>query len=159
VSEGTDSYVLFELAGSLYAIPTQSVRHIDMVEEITQVPNANPVIDGVVLSRGQVIPALNLRARFGFPRAPHSMRSRIIFAVIHDRTVGLIVDTAREFRKFDAAKIRPMEETLTGIKGKYLKAVTKLADRLVLIVDLEGILTLDDVELPAQTPPEIAAAS
>src|ERR1700677_4664710 len=105
----TESYVLFELAGSVYGLPSRNVRHIDMFEHVTLVPNANPAIDGVVFSRGQVIPALNLRVRFGLPRKESSLRTRIIFAIIHDRTVGLIVDTAREFRNFSKDSIRPIE--------------------------------------------------
>ena len=148
-----ESYVLFELAGSVYGLPSRSVQHIEMFEHVTLVPNANSAIDGVVFSRGQVIPALNLRARFGFPRQENTLRTRIVFATIHDRTVGLIVDTAREFRNLSPDNIRPIDETLTGINGKYLKAVTKVADRLVLILDLEAILKVDDVQLtpPAQT--------
>lgn len=145
----TESYVLFELAGSVYGIPSQSVRHIEMFEQVTSVPNANPAIDGVVFSRGQVIPALNLRVRFGFPRETKTLRTRIIFASVHDRTVGLIVDTAREFRNLPADSIGPIEGTLTGISGKYLKAVTTVNGRLVLILDLEAVLNVDDVQLPA----------
>ena len=141
--------MLFELAGSLYALPSQSVQHIEMFEHVTLVPNANPAIDGVVFSRGQVIPALNLRIRFGFPRQDRTLRTRIVFTTVHDRTVGLIVDSAREFQKIPAAAVRPIEETLTGINGKYLKAVTKVADRLVLILDLEAVLNVEDVLQPS----------
>ncbi len=151
MSGKTESYVLFELAGSLYGIPSRNVRHLDMFEHVTLVPNANPAIDGVVFSRGQVIPALNLRARFGFPRAANTLRTRIIFATIHERTVGLIVDTAREFRNLPIESVRPIEETLTGINGKYLKAVAKVNERLVLILDLEAALNVSDVQLPAET--------
>lgn len=146
-----ESYVLFELAGSVYAIPSQSVRHIEMFEHVTVVPNASPAIDGVVFSRGQVIPALNLRVRFGFPRENSTLRTRIIFATVHERTVGLIVDTAREFQNLPADSIGAIEETLTGINGKYLKAVTHVGGRLVLILDLEAVLNVDDVQLPPQT--------
>ena len=146
-----ESYVLFELAGSVYAIPSRSVKHIEMFEHATLVPNANPAIDGVVFSRGQVIPALNLRVRFGFPRENSSMRTRIIFATVHNRTVGLIVDTAREFKNVAVDSIGPIEETLTGINGRYLKAVTNVDGRLVLILDLEAVLNVDDVQLPPET--------
>jgi purine-binding chemotaxis protein CheW len=143
------SYVLFELAGSTYAIASQSVQHIEMFEHVTLVPNANRAIDGVVFSRGQVIPALNLRTRFGFPQQAKTLRTRIIFARVHERTVGLIVDTAKEFQNLAANSIRPIEETLTGINGKYLKAVTKVNERLVLILDLEAVLNVEDVQIPA----------
>ena len=142
------SFVLFELAENLYGLPSRSVQHIDMFEHVTPVPNANPAIDGVVFSRGQVIPALNLRVRFGFPRKENNLRTRIVFATIHDRTVGLIVDAAREFKNFSSESLRPIEKTLTGINDKYLTAVTKLGDRLVLILDLEAVLNVEDVQLP-----------
>src|SRR5579871_6295441 len=145
----TESYVLFELAGALYALPSNNILHIEMVDHITLVPNANPAIDGVVFSRGQVIPALNLRVRFGFERQKNTARTRIIFAQIFDRKVGLVVDTAREFRNFPASGIRPIEETLTGINRKYLKSVIKAGDRVVLVPDLEAILNVDDVTLPS----------
>lgn len=148
MSSNTETYVLFELAGSLYGLPSESVQHIEMLEHVTRVPNSNPAIDGVVFSRGQVIPALNLRVRFGFPRTEQTLRTRIIFATVHDRLVGLIVDTAREFQKLAKESIRPIEETLTGINGKYLKAVTKVAERVVLILDLEAVLNVEDVQKP-----------
>jgi purine-binding chemotaxis protein CheW len=151
MSANVEPYVLFELAGSLYGLPSRSVQHIEIFEHVTLVPNANPAIDGVVFSRGQVIPALNLRTRFGFPRSENTLRTRIVFATVHGRTVGLIVDTAREFRNLPADAIRPIEQTLTGINGKYLKAVTKVNERLVLILDLEAILNVEDVQLPPST--------
>jgi purine-binding chemotaxis protein CheW len=154
-----EAFVLFELAGNLYGLPSRHVLHIDMVEHVTAVPNANPAIDGVVFSRGQVIPALNLRLRFGFPRIENTLRTRIIFATIHDRTVGLIVDAAREFKSFSQDSLRPIEKTLTGINDKYLTAVAKLGEKLVLILDLEAILKVEDVELPPADQPAAPAGT
>ena len=147
----TQSYVLFELAGSTYAIPSDSVRHIEMFDHVTIVPNANPAIDGVVFSRGEVIPALNLRVRFGFPKLEKTLRTRIVFATVHDRTVGLIVDSAREFQNIPVDSIGPIEKTLTGIQGNYLKAVSKINGRLVIILDLEAVLNVEDVQLPPES--------
>jgi len=146
-----ESYVLFQLEGSVYAIPSRNIQHIEIFEQVTLVPNANPAIDGVVFSRGRVIPALNLRRRFGFPHQEKTLRTRILFVTVHGRTVGLIVDSAKEFLNLPVESIRPIEETLTGIDGRYLKAVTKAGDRLVLIPDLEAVLNVDDVQLPAET--------
>src|SRR5215218_4341609 len=120
----SETYVLFELAGTTYAIPSANVQHIEMLEHVTIVPNAHRAIDGVVFSRGQVIPALNLRVRFGFPREERSMRTRVLFARVQQRVVGLIVDTAREFKKISSQSIRPIQEALTGVSGNYLKGLT-----------------------------------
>jgi purine-binding chemotaxis protein CheW len=146
MTDTAETYVLLELAGGTYAIPSSSVQHIEMLEHITPVPNAYPAIDGVVFSRGQVIPALNLRVRFGFPRREKDLRTRVIFAQLQQRIVGLIVDSAREFRKVPASRVRPIQETLTGVAGNYLKGLTTLDDRLVLILDLEAVLALEKDE-------------
>ena len=155
----TETYVLFELAGGTYAIPSSCVQHIEMVEHITLVPNAHPAIDGVVFSRGQVIPALNLRTRFGFQRREKDLRTRIVFAQLQQRVVGLIVDSAREFRKIPPSSVRPIQETLTGVAGNYLKGLTTINDRLVLILDLEAVLDLDKDQSLATSLSDIIANS
>ena len=154
-----EPYVLFELAGSVYAIPSRAVSHIDMFEHVTLVPNANPAVDGVVFSRGQVIPALNLRARFGFPRQETTLSTRIIFARANDRTVGLIVDAAREFKALSTQSIRPLEETLAGVDQRYLHAVAKVGERLILILDLEAVLNVEDVKSVQNLEPITAPAT
>ena len=142
----TDTYILFELAGSAYGVRSKEVLHIDLLEHITPVPNTAPAVDGVVFSRGQVIPALNLRARFGFPRVAPTARTRLIFLKSEQRTVALIVDSAREFRSIPGDSIRPIEETLTGVNGNYVKGVATVADRLVLLLDVPAVLKLDSAD-------------
>ena len=140
-SAGT--YIRFELAGSAYGVRSKDVLHIDLLEHITPVPNTAQAVDGVVFSRGQVIPAVNLRARFGLPRAEPTPRTRLIFLRQDQRTVALIVDSAREFRSIPTNAIRPIEETLAGVDGNYLRGVATLGDRLVLLLDIGAVLTLD----------------
>ena len=151
----SETYVLFELAGTLYAIPSSCVQHIEMLDHVSLVPNAHPAIDGVVFSRGRVIPALNLRVRFGFSREPHTLRTRVIFAQLQQRIVGLIVDSAREFKNFPVTAIRPIEESLSGVAGNYLKGLTTVNDRLVLILDLQAVLNLDQDALLSSSLSEV----
>jgi purine-binding chemotaxis protein CheW len=138
-----DTYILFELAGSAYGVRSRDVLHIDMLEHITPVPNTASSVEGVVFSRGQVIPALNLRVRFGLPRMEPTPRTRLIFLRNETRTVALIVDSAREFRSIPTSTIRPIEETLTGVDGNYVRGVATVGDRLVLLLDIGAVLTLD----------------
>src|SRR5262245_11319368 len=137
-----ETYVLFELAGAHYALSSRDVQHIEMLEHITPVPNTAPFVEGVVFSRGQVIPAMNLRVRFGFPKAPYTARTRIIIAQSMQRVVALIVDAAREFRSIPQNTIRPIEETLTGIDENYLQGVATVNERLVLLLNLKSILSV-----------------
>jgi purine-binding chemotaxis protein CheW len=148
-----ETYILFELAGSAYGVRSKDVLHIDLLEHITRVPNTAPVVDGVVFSRGQVIPAINLRARFGFPRETNTPRTRLIFLKHEQRTIALIVDSAREFRTLPNESIRPIAETLTGVNGNYVKGVATIGDKLVLLLDIAAVLNLDLSE------PVLASAS
>src|SRR6185295_3300289 len=91
------TFILFMVAGTTYAAPSRQVRHIEMVDEVTPVPNAPPFVEGVIFSRGQVVPVLNLRVRFGFERAPRDLRTRVIVVDGGGRQVGLLADEAREF--------------------------------------------------------------
>jgi purine-binding chemotaxis protein CheW len=144
------TYILFELDRAAYAIPSVDVQHVEMVEHITPVPNTAPAVDGVVFSRGQVIPAINLRARFGLPRVPHTQRSRLIFLSTQARIVALIVDSAREFQRIPSEAVRAVEDTLTGIQGNYVKGVATVKGRNVLLLDVGAVLTLEEI-----TPPDI----
>ena len=143
------TYILFELAGSAYGVRSENVQHIEMLEHITPVPNTVPAVDGVVFSRGQVVPALNLRARFGLPRIEATPSTRLIFLKVESRIVALIVDAAREFRAIPADAIRPIEQTLHGIEGNYVQGVATLKDRLVLLLDVAAVLRTEETTLPA----------
>lgn len=139
-----ETYVLFELAGTVYAIPSAEVRQLEMIEHITPVPNAPEAVEGVVFSRGQVIPALSLRKRFGFPKADYDMRSRLVVVSVGERSLGLIVDSAREFKRIPADSISPPPDTIAETTGKYISGITSDGDRLILILDLAELITEGD---------------
>lgn len=134
------SYILFELAGTAYAIPSSDVQRMEMIEEITPVPNAPPYVEGVVFTRGKVVPAVNLRKRFGFERADFSLATRLIVVAHETRLVGLIVDSARDFITITEDSIQPPPEALSGTSGRYVRGVASVKDRIVLVLDVAGIL-------------------
>jgi purine-binding chemotaxis protein CheW len=103
-----------------------------------------------MLVRGQVIPALNLRSRFGFDRIERDLRSRLVVINNGDRVVGLIVDTAREFKKIPTESIEPPPEAHTGLSGKYLEGIATIDERMILVLNLDAVLDLE-YEVGAQT--------
>ena len=147
-----EPYIAFELASTTYAIPSRLVQQVEMIEQITPVPNAPAAVEGVIYSRGQVIPAVNLRARFGFEKIPIALRTRLIVVNISGRTIGLIVDTAREFISIAPGSIQAPNESITGLSGKYLKGIATLSDRIILILDLEDIIDLSEIITGNQAP-------
>jgi len=137
---GIGSYILFTVAGTTYALRSGEVRHMEMIEDITRVPNAPSFVDGVVFSRGQVVPVVNLRARFGFERASHDLRTRLIVVQSAARLVGLVVDAAREFVNIPPDAIQPPQEALAGMSGRYVEGIASIRGRLILVLDLSRVL-------------------
>jgi len=138
-----EPFILFELAGTTYGVRSRFVQQIEMIEDVAPVPNAHPAVEGVALVRGQVIPAMNLRTRFGFDRIDRDLRSRLVVISTGTRVVGLIVDTAREFIKIALESIEPPPEALTGLSGRYLEGIATIGERLILILNLDVVLDLE----------------
>ena len=139
----SEPFILFELAGTTYGVRSSFVQQIDMIDDVAAVPNAPAAVEGVALVRGQVIPALNLRTRFGFARIERDLRSRLVVINTGTRVVGLVVDTAREFLKIPVESIEPPPEALTGLSGHYLEGVATVGKRPILILNLAAVLDLE----------------
>lgn len=140
----TENFILFTLAGTTYGLRTRDVAHIEMVEQITAVPNAPHFVDGVVFSRGQVVPALNLRARFGFEKIPLDLHTRLVVVQADGRLVGLVVDSAREFLGIPAEAIQPPSQALAATSSGYIEGVANIGDRLILVLDLRLVLSFTE---------------
>jgi purine-binding chemotaxis protein CheW len=148
-TSASEPFILFELAGTTYGLSSRVIQQMEMVEHITPVPNAPAFVEGVVFSRGQVVPAVNLRRRFGFEKVPHDLRTRLLVVAHAGRSVGLLVDTAREFVAVPADAIQSPPEALSGTSGKYVQSIAKLGERLVLILDVDEILNFTQSTLSA----------
>jgi purine-binding chemotaxis protein CheW len=138
--QSSDTFILLSVMGTTYALRSDQVQHMEMVEQVTRVPNAAPFVDGVVFSRGQVVPAVNLRARFGFERAAYDLRTRLVVVNAKGRQVGLIVDDGREFVRLPASAITPPQESLSGLSSQYVEGIVSLNGRLILVLNLEQLL-------------------
>ena len=139
-SAKVQTYILFGVAGTTYAVPSPQVKHIEMVEQITPVPNAVHAVEGVVFSRGQVVPVINLRARFGFNRTAINQRTRLLVVQQGTRSVGLLADEAKEFVTIADASIHPPNEAIGNLSGSYLNGVATLGERVVLILDVREVV-------------------
>ncbi|HOP85823.1 MAG TPA: chemotaxis protein CheW [Syntrophorhabdaceae bacterium] len=141
-----ENYILFKLVGTTYGIKSDDVSQMEMVEHITPVPNAPDFVEGLVFLRGEVIPAINLRARFGFEKIEYDIKTRIIIVQKGERKVGLIVDNAREFVAIPGEVIKPPPETISGLSGQYLQGVATMGDRLILILNIEKVLNFTNIK-------------
>lgn len=137
----SEPYILATIGKTAYALPSREVERMEMVEQVTPVPNAPTFVDGIVFSRGQVVPAINLRRRFGFEPAAYDLSTRILVISHLDRVVGLIVDSAREFVTIPAESIQPPPDIGVCADGQYLRGIAKINDRVILILDMAALLS------------------
>lgn len=136
----TDSYILFQLGDNHFALPSFVVKQLDMVESITPIPGAPAYVEGIVFSRGMVIPVVNLRLRLGMEYRQPDMRARMIIIHSRNRHVGLIVDSARDFVHLPAQSILPPPENVAGLSGNYLLGIAHLNERLVLVLNADALI-------------------
>ena len=146
-----EAFILFELAGTQYALRSRDIQQLEMLNPVTPVPNAPAFVEGVVSVRGHVIPAINLRARFGFPRKAADLRSRLLVVKTGEREIGMIVDSAREFISITPDMVQPPPEGIGGLSGKYLVGIAHVGERLVLILDAQQIIDAPLEQLPSDS--------
>ena len=151
-ADGALPFILFTLNEATYAIRSRDIQQVDMVRAITAVPNSPPFVEGVVSVRGVVIPVLNLRKRFGFPDAVAGPRSRMLVVRQNKRTVGLLVDSAREFASITEQQIQPPPATIADLSGRYLEGIAHVGERLVLVLDVAELLDSKSLEFNESAP-------
>ncbi|MFZ1728957.1 MAG: chemotaxis protein CheW [Bacteroidota bacterium] len=137
-------WVLFLCGGIHYALKSNQIRMIEMLGEITPVPNTPTAVAGVFNLRGEIVPVVDLRARLGLPAESYSLAARIIIVQAGKRRVGMIVDSAREILHIPDELILPPPELMHGLSGKYLLGIVVQPERTILILDLASILRIED---------------
>jgi purine-binding chemotaxis protein CheW len=135
-----EPYIIFSVGGASYAVRSELVQQIEIVENVTPVPNTPVFIDGIVYLRGKVVPVINLRSRFGIERIPYDIYARLVVIELEQRVVGLAADSAREFIHLDPAEIIPPPESLAGPGIEYLEGVYSKDNRLILVINLHRLL-------------------
>lgn len=133
--------IVFKLNGKDYALPVQSVYGIERVQQITRVPGTAPFIKGVINLRGIVTPVIDLRKRFDMEERPYTDETRIIIVAHKNMEVGLIVDAANDVVDIAEDSIESSPEVGEYEEDEYIKGVVKLEKRLLILIDLEKVLT------------------
>lgn len=136
----SDLHVVLTVADTEYVISAADVLHMESYTGATRVPGARGYVGGLIQIRGKVVPVVDLRARFGLPSVEPTLDSRVIVVQHDGRTVGLLVDSAREVVKIAADELRPPPEIMAEESAGFVRAVAQLGKRLVMLVDVGRII-------------------
>jgi purine-binding chemotaxis protein CheW len=141
LSGQTMQVVSFALGSEEYGVDISQVQEINRMVTITHVPRAPHFMEGVINLRGQLIPIIDLRTRFGMPRTEHTKNTRIVVTEIGTKRVGMVVDSVSEVLRIPVEQIEDAPDMISGIETEYIRGVGKLGDRLIILLDLGRVIS------------------
>jgi purine-binding chemotaxis protein CheW len=127
-----------------YGINILSIHEILKIIDITRLPNTPPFIKGVINLRGNVIPVVNIRKRFGYKETKITDDSRIIVVGINGKLVGLLVDCVFQVFRIPIKDINSPSELIDGVSAEFIQGVGRMKDRLIIILKLDNMLLIED---------------
>jgi len=136
--------VAFALEDEEFAVEINQVREVLKMSRITPLPQSLEFVRGVINLRGEVIPVVDLRKRLGLLEAEQNEQNRIIIVEIGDDEVGLIVDSANEVVRLPGDALQGATNSVAGVRADLIKAVGKIDDRLLILLNLEKLLTSEE---------------
>jgi len=136
----SDLHVLCRVADADYVVAAADVLQMESYTGATRVPGAAAEVAGLVQIRGRVVPVLDLRVLFGFPSIEPTINSRVVVMNRGERTVGLLVDSAREVLKIPAADFHPPPPVVAQQTDGMVKAVAQAGSRLLMLIDFTKVI-------------------
>ena len=133
--------VTFSIGDEEFGVDILKVQEIIRTMEITKVPRAPHFVEGVINLRGKVIPIIDLRKRFGLEFRDHDKHTRIIVIEISSMIVGFVVDSVSEVLRIPSSTVEPPPPMVAGLESEYISGVGKLEDRLLILLDLDRLLS------------------
>jgi len=137
--------VVFSIGKEHYGVSIDAVQEIVQVPELTIVPDAPVVLEGVINLRGKVVPVIDLRKRLRLMGSSTTTAKRILVTENNGSMVGLLVDTVSEVCKVLPDAVEAPPEMILAIGIAYITGVVKSADRLIILLDLKKILSINDM--------------
>jgi purine-binding chemotaxis protein CheW len=144
-----NKYVLFAIGAEEFGIEIGKIVEIVRAQTPTPLPDVPPYIEGVINLRGTVIPLIDLRKRMGVEAHPE--KERIIIIKVHGEKIGILVDEVKEIVRIDEDKRSKPPSIVKGLKPEYLSFIGKISDRLVIILNIDKLLTSEEMILLRET--------
>jgi purine-binding chemotaxis protein CheW len=139
-----EQIVIFTLAGEAYGIGVGYVQSIMQMPLITVVPGASRSIEGVINLRSAMVPAVDLRTRFELPPASEGHKKVVVVIELAGLAIGMIVDRVTDVIKLSADLIELPSPLLNSGSNAYVRGLARLDDRVIILLDLDRIFSLDE---------------
>ena len=160
VSSEELQYLTFRMAGEDYAIRILQVKEIIAYDSVTRVPGTPPWIRGVINLRGSVVPVVDLAVKFSLTASTVTQTSCIVIVEVklggEQATMGILADSVDEVVFLSQQEVEPPPPFGSRVAVNYLYGIGKISGRFVLILDIDRVLSNDEL-LQASSAKELLA--
>lgn len=149
-----NKYVTFKSGNEYFGLKIEYVNEIIVYQEITEIPESEEYIKGLINLRGKIIPVIDVRIRFKQEPAEYTDRTCIVIVNVNDTVVGLIVEKIAEVVEIKEEDVLPPPKVVIGgedkLQNRYVYGIGKVGDNVKLLLDPERLLKDDDLLLMEQ---------
>src|SRR5471030_22099 len=147
---GASEFLAFQLGEEEYGIDIQKVQEIRAYEPVTRMANALPYVKGVVNLRGIIVPIIDMRIKLELGEPTYDHLTVVIILNIAGRTIGMVVDRVSDVITLTADQIKPAPDMGSAVSTDYLVGLGTIEDRMLVLVDIDRLMTSDDMGLVAK---------
>lgn len=140
-------YLTFTLGDEEYGIDILKVQEIRGYDAVTKIANTPDFIKGVINLRGTIVPIVDLRIRFNLGNVEYNEFTVAIILMVQDRVVGIVVDGVSDVITLQTNQINKVPEMVSSIDTKYLVGLGTVDDRMLILVDIENLMTSHEMAL------------
>ena len=133
--------ILCNVGEQVYGIDLVHVKGIEKYMNIIPVPNSPDYIEGIINLRGDVIPVFNIYAKFQQPKAAITEQTKLIIVKSNDMLIAFMVDDVSEIVEIEDNEFQPVPKIVKNEATSYIKSIIQVKDRLVVVFNVDGILT------------------
>jgi len=167
VASGTQQFLTFALGQEEYGVGILKIQEIKGYSAITPLPNAPAFIKGVLNLRGTIVPIVDLRKKFGMPEEAYTKFTVIVVVQVQGhpaasgtagptQTMGFIVDAVSDVLTVTGADIQPTPDLHGQVDTSFLTGLAKTGEKLVILLDIDKVLTAAETVATAQAAIEAA---
>lgn len=141
-------FCTFFVAGQYFGLDVLKVQEINHYQVLTRVPLAPPVVRGLINMRGQIIAAIDLRRRLELPERAVGQAPVNVVVKTDDGLLSLLVDEVGEVVRVNESAFERPPDTLKDTARDLIRGAYKLKDKLLLLLDINKLLTPDTGDAP-----------
>ena len=139
-----DQLISFSIGDEDFGVDIQTVKEVIKYREITRLPKAPAFVKGIINLRGDVIPIIDLRERFGMDQKEYTNMTRIIVVEVEGRSIGTVVDSVSHVIRIESGQIEPPPLCVGKISAEYIRGIGKVGERLIVLLRISRILTAEE---------------